>query len=200
MRLTLVTRAVTVGLATLAFSTVMTREGSAQGFISPLFGYNFGGDAGCPEIDNCEDKKLNIGVGFGALGPILGFESEIAFVDNFFGETPLLASDVMTLMGNLMLAPKLGPVRPYATVGLGIIKTSIEFTAGNLLESDNTDFAWNIGGGVMILFGDHVGIRGDIRYFHAFQALEILGIDLDLGGESRKLDFGRAAAGLVFAF
>jgi hypothetical protein len=48
----------------------------------------------------------------------------------------------------------------------------------------------------MIFFGDHVGIRGDIRYFHTFQDLEFLGFELD--GE--KLDFGRAAAALVFKF
>jgi opacity protein-like surface antigen len=199
MRRTLATRVVMVGLATLAFSAV-TRDASAQGFISPIFGYNFGGDAGCLEITDCEDKRLNIGVGFGAMGPILGFEGEIAFVDNFFGETPELASDVMTFMGNFMIVPKLGPVRPYGTVGVGIIKTSAEFTSASLLDADSTDFGWNIGGGVMILFGEHVGIRGDFRYFHAFQALEILGIDLDLGDDSRKLDFGRAGIGAVFAF
>ncbi len=195
MRLTLVTRAMMVGLATLAFSAA-TREASAQGFISPLFGYNFGGDSGCPEIDDCEDKRLNIGVAFGALGPVFGFETEIAFIDNFFGETPLLESDVMTLMGNLMLAPKIGPVRPYGVVGFGLIKTSVEFTAASLLDVDDSHFGWYLGGGVMVFFGEHVGIRGEIRHFHAFQDLAILGIPI---GDT-KLDFGRAAAGVVFAF
>ena len=198
MTTNVLTRVVLVGIATLTISAVSVRETAAQGFISPLFGYNFGGDAGCPEIEDCEDKKLNIGVGFGAMGPIVGFEAEIAFVDDFFGEAPGLESDVLTAMGNFMLIPKLGPVRPYGTVGIGIIKTNVDFTSESLLSNDSTDFAWNIGGGIMILFGDHVGIRGDIRYFHAFQALEVLGFDLDLG--ERKLDFGRAAAGMVFAF
>lgn len=199
MRLTLLTRAAVVGLATLAFS-VVTRDASAQGFISPIFGYNFGGDAGCPEVTDCEDKRLNIGVGFGTMGPVVGFEGEIGFVDNFFGESPEFESDVMTIMGNFMLVPKLGPVRPYGTVGFGIIKTNAEFTADSLLDTDATDFGWNAGGGVMVLFGDHVGIRGDIRYFHSFQTLDILGFELDPGEDSRKMDFGRAGIGMVFAF
>jgi hypothetical protein len=52
----------------------------------------------------------------------------------------------------------------------------------------------------MIFFGRHFGIRGDVRYFHAFQDLfddlEPLGISI----EGRKLDYGRAAAAVVFAF
>jgi hypothetical protein len=28
----------------------------AQGYISPLIGFNFGGDANCPQITNCQDK------------------------------------------------------------------------------------------------------------------------------------------------
>ena len=48
----------------------------------------------------------------------------------------------------------------------------------------------------MFFFGEHVGIRGEIRHFHAFQDLEILGIPI---GDT-KLDFGRAAAGVVFTF
>ncbi len=196
MRLTHVKRAVMVGVAALAFSAGSTREASAQGFISPLIGYNFGGDSGCPAITDCEDKKLNIGVAFGALGPVLGFETELAFIDNFFGVTPILQSNVLTLMGNVMLAPKIGPVRPYVVVGLGLIKTNVEFTSASLLDVANNNFGWNLGGGLMFFFGEHVGVRGEIRYFHAFQDLEILGINI---GDT-KLDFGRAAAGVVFTF
>src|SRR5262245_21983202 len=49
--------------------TIMSMAGpaSAQGFISPLIGFNFGGDSGCPEISNCEDKRVNWGVALGAL-------------------------------------------------------------------------------------------------------------------------------------
>ena len=35
---------------------------------------------------------------------------------------------------------------------------------GNLLESDNNLFGWDIGGGAIVYFGDHFGVRGDLRY------------------------------------
>lgn len=170
---------------------------SAQSFISPFIGYNFGGDAGCPEISNCEDKSRNLGVSFGSIGNVFGAELEFSYIDSFFGETPGLSSNVLTLMGNFMLAPKFGVIQPYGVVGLGLIKSHAEFTSAGLLDSTNNDFGWDIGGGAIVYFGDHFGVRGDIRYFHAFQDLEILGIGLVDGV---KLDFGRASAAAVFKF
>ena len=45
-------------------------------------------------------------------------------------------------------------------------------------------------------WASNVGIRGEIRYFHAFKDLELAGITLS----DTKLDFGRAAAALVLKF
>src|SRR4029434_8765605 len=101
------------------------RDARAQGFISPMFGYNFGGDAGCPEITNCEDKGFNWGVGVGALRAILCAQLECAYTDQFFGEAPNQDSSVLTLMGNVLLAPKFGPVQPYGLAGLGLLKSSV---------------------------------------------------------------------------
>ena len=77
-----------------------------------------------------------------------------------------------------------------------MIKSHIELSADDLLESDNNHFGWDVGGGLMIFFGDNVGIRGELRYYHAFQDLDLLGIPLG----NTKLDFGRAGAGVVFRF
>jgi opacity protein-like surface antigen len=180
--------------AAIALILGMSSSARAQGFVSPFLGYNFGGDAGCPEITNCESKKLNVGVAIGTAG-VLGFEEEFAYAKNFFGETPGMSSSVMTLMSNLMIAPRIGVVRPYAVGGVGLIKSKVELTRDSLLSTDNNNFGWNVGGGVMLIFG-HVGIRGDIRYFHAFQDVGVLGFTLS----DLKLDFGRASAGLVLGF
>jgi opacity protein-like surface antigen len=169
---------------------------SAQGYISPLIGFNFGGDSGCPEITNCEDKNLNWGVAVGSLGSILGSELELAYAKNFFGEIPGVESSVLTLMGNVMVAPRFGPAQPYWLIGLGLMKTNVDFSAASLLDSDKNHFAWDTGGGLIIFLGPHVGVRGELRYFHAFQDLDILGITL----ANEKLDYGRAAAGVVFRF
>jgi opacity protein-like surface antigen len=172
------------------------RAASAESFISPFIGYNFGGDSGCPEISNCENKTRNLGISFGSIGNVVGAEAEFSFIDNFFGESPGASSHVLTFMGNFMLAPKFGVIQPYGVIGLGLIKSHAEVSLGGFLESDNNHFGWDIGGGIIGYFGEHVGVRGDIRYFHAFEDLEILGLPI----ADTKLDFGRASGGIVFRF
>ena len=173
------------------------RGAAAQGFISPFIGYNFSGDAGCPQITNCKDKRTDWGVSFGALGSIVGFEAEIGYTKNFFGETVGQTSNVLTFMGNFMLAPKIGPVQPYGVVGVGLIRTAIDATAIN--SSDTNQAGWDGGGGLMIFFGDHFGIRGDVRYFRSFQILDF-GNFPNIGFNQTKLNYGRVAGAAVFKF
>jgi opacity protein-like surface antigen len=189
---------VVVALATVLFSTALPSRASAAGFVSPFLGYNFGGDAGCPEITNCDNKNLNWGVGLGALGAVVGFELEFGYSPKFFGESAGYSSDVLTLMGNLMLAPRLGIVQPYALVGAGLIKWNADLSPSGLLDNSNSDFGYDVGGGLMVFFGtqSHVGLRGDVRYFHSFNAREIIGLN---PGED-KLDFGRFSGAIVFRF
>ena len=195
-------KSLAIALFTCLSIPVLPAEVRAQGFVAPLFGYDFGGDSGCPEITGCEDKHYNYGIAFGTLGNVFGIEQEIAYADEFFGEAQGLSSSVLTVMTNFMIVPNLQVARPYFLVGLGLIKTDVQLTAPSLVSSANNNFGWDVGGGIMIFFGRHVGIRGDIRYFHTFQDLfgdldlEPLGISLS----GRKLDYGRAAAAIVFAF
>jgi opacity protein-like surface antigen len=172
------------------------RAAPAQGYVSPFIGYDFGGDSGCPAITGCEDKNLNVGVSVGSLGALFGSELEFAYARNFVGEAPGVSSSVLTLMGNAMLAPSFGPVRPYGVIGLGLIKTRADLTARGLLETNNNHFGWDVGGGLMLFFGPHVGVRGEVRYLHAFNDLTILGLNVS----DTKLDFGRASGGVVFKF
>jgi opacity protein-like surface antigen len=139
---------------TLALAAAQTA--GAQGFVSPLLGYDFGGDSGCPEITGCEEKKLNAGVAIGAMNNVVGFEEEFAYARNFFGTAPGYSSSVLTVMSNLMIVPHLGPVRPYVLVGLGLMKTHVELTPSSIVNGDNNHLGWDAGGGLMIFFGDHV--------------------------------------------
>jgi opacity protein-like surface antigen len=184
------TNAVVLALTFLACSA----PARAQSFISPFLGYNFGGDSGCPNISDCQDKRLNAGVGLGITGSVFGFEEEFGYAKNFFGNAPGLDSSVLTVMTNLMLTPNVGPVRPYVLAGLGLLKTHVSLTPSSILTSDDNNLAWDIGGGLVVMLGGHVGVRGDLRYFHSFQDLTLLGLTL---GNS-KLDFGRVSGGLVF--
>jgi opacity protein-like surface antigen len=175
------------------------RRVEAQGFISPFIGYNFGGDASCPEITNCKDKHMNWGASFGALGPIVGFEAEIAYTTDFFGQTANANSNVLTFMSNFMLAPRFGPVQPYGLAGVGLIRTSVD-SAGT--AEDQNQFGWDGGGGLMVFFGRHVGARGEVRYYHSFQALDFLNLSgLPVGQlDGKNLDYGRFAGAIVFRF
>lgn len=184
-----------IGLLFLA-AVLAPRDARAQGFIAPFVGFDFGGDSGCQTASGCEDKNSNIGVAFGKMGNAIGFETEIGYARNFFGDTLGQTSNVMTVMSNLLIIPKIGPVRPYVLGGFGLIKTHVALTVPGLLESDSNSFGWDIGGGVMVLFGGHIGIRGDLRKISSFQERTILGFTLS----NEKLSFQRASAALVLAF
>ena len=45
----------------------------------------------------------------------------------------------------------------------------------------------------------HVGLRGDIRYFHSFEILDLSKLPA-LPIQEKKLDFGRFSGALVFKF
>ena len=61
-------RRLLLGILTAGFITATSATAQAQAFISPMFGIDFSGDTGCPNIDSCEDKKTNISVSAGILG------------------------------------------------------------------------------------------------------------------------------------
>jgi len=186
-----------LGALAVGMIAVAPESARAQGFISPSYGYTFGGDSGCPTATDCEDKNWNWGIALGALGSIVGFEAELTYEDEFRGERPDQSSSVTTAMGNFMIAPKISIVQPYGLVGIGLIKTDVEDRLTGASEAEN-QIGWTIGGGLIIFVNRHVGLKGDVRHYHAFDALEILGFDL---AEDRgKLDFGRVGFGVVFKF
>jgi opacity protein-like surface antigen len=82
--------------------------------------------------------------------------------------------------------------------GIGLIKTTIEGRIDGTDDSEN-QIGWTVGGGILVFVHRHVGLKFDVRHYHAFEALELLGINLDLEREN-KIDFGRAAFGVHFAF
>jgi opacity protein-like surface antigen len=179
------------------FTVFINRDAAAQGFLSTSFGYNFGGDSGCLTATDCDDKNWNLGGSFGALGPIVGFEVEVMYESEFFGETRDESSDVLTAMGSFMLAPRITIVQPYALAGVGLIRTSVEDRVAGTTDSEN-QIGWTVGGGLLVFVNRHIGLKGDVRYYHAFEALDLLGVDL--ARDENKVDFGRAAFGVVFAF
>lgn len=167
----------------------------AQGFISPSLGYNFAGDAGCRSATDCRDKNWNWGGSMGALGSVVGFEVELTYAGEFTGDRPNPTS-VTTLMGNFMLAPRISILQPYGLVGIGAIRTR----AGGIVDAPDSksQAGWTIGAGLLVFVQKHVGLKGDVRYYHSFEALDLLGIDL--ARDQNKVDFGRVGFGVLFKF
>ena len=192
-RIVMLKKLCSLGVLAAALTVLAATDVRAQAFFSPFIGYDFGGDSGCQTLTGCEEKKLNFGVAFGTLGSAAGFEQEFAYAKNFFGSATGQSSSVLTLMSNVMIAPKIGPVRPYGLFGVGLMKSQVDLTPSAVLSFSNNNFAWDLGAGLMVFFGEHFGIRGDVRHFHSFQDLKVPGSSLD----STKLDFGRASAAMV---
>ena len=170
----------------------------ADGLIVPFVGFNFGGDSDsqCVSLTNCKEKRTNFGVSFISMGTIFGLEEDISYAKNFFGETPGQANSVFSAMTNLVIGPGTGPLRPYVVGGIGLIRPHVSSLAGSVttFDADKNAFGYDVGGGLTVLFGGKVGIRGDLRHFHTFQNISLLVFT------GQKLDFWRASAGLALAF
>jgi opacity protein-like surface antigen len=175
----------------------------ADGLIVPFFGVNFGGDTGNELANAIDAERFNWGVSLAYMGGgFLGLELDIAHSPDFYGKTDIGGSSVLTATGNLVVGVPFGGqqgfgVRPYALAGIGVIRSKVD-AFGEVLSLDNSNFAWDFGGGAMLFFGNHVGVRGELRYFRTFGDVDF---DLiDLIERPRVVEFARASAGLILRF
>jgi hypothetical protein len=175
-----------------ALASGAARDAWSEGFVSPFVGYNFGGEAGCPNLSSCRNKHVNGGIAVGIQGPVFGLEIDFNFTDDFFGSTPGLESSSLSLMSGLMLAPKIGPFRPYLVAGVGLLRIHVAVAS---LASDTNNLAGEAGGGLSVMF-NRVGVRGDVRYFNSLQDVTFLGLPL----RDVRIGYGRASAGIVVVF
>jgi hypothetical protein len=187
-------------------------KASADWLFTPYFGMNWGGTAGFTDsLGDFEDKfeqKMNFGAALSWMGAgALGFEVDLGFSPNFFENTTgdsnfeFGDSNVTTLMANLKVGAPFGGqhgggVRPYASGGIGLIKTRID-DPDQLFDVNSNDWGLNVGGGVAGFFSDNFGLQGDVRYFRSLQDNQPDDeFDVALGSFS----FWRGTVGLVFRF
>jgi hypothetical protein len=167
----------------------------ADGYISPFIGVNFGNNSG--------DGRANFGVNAGSMGAgVIGGELELGYAPSFFGNSGVYGSNyVFDLMGNLIVGVPVGGthgagVRPYGTIGLGLVRSQVTGGVNGLIESSNNDVGMNAGAGVMGFLSDHIGLRGDVRYFRTFNdssTINAPGVNIDFG----SFHFWRASFGVV---
>ncbi|HKY22811.1 MAG TPA: outer membrane beta-barrel protein [Vicinamibacterales bacterium] len=163
--------------------------------LTPYVGSLFGGDV--------QNNRTAYGgsaafMGGGVFGAEIGFNYTPTFVPETFASPKVSQA---SLMGNLILGIPMGgdsghSVRPYITGGAGLFRaTSRESEFFNRITSN--DFAVNVGGGVMAFFSNHVGVRGDLRYFRTLTNERAgNGFDFDLG----EMNFWKWDVGAAFRF
>jgi len=168
-------------------------QASADGFFSPWVGVNFANDPG--------DGRGSFGLTAGSMGGgVIGGEFDLGYSPSFFGSSTAFGSNnVLDIMGNVIIGVPIGGthgggIRPYVTGGVGLIRSVVEGPA-NLLDIKNNDFGFNLGGGVMGFFNQHVGLRGDLRFMRTFNADDTTTnpLDFNLG----NFDFWRGSIGVV---
>ena len=185
---------------TLLLGALTPATARADGMFVPFVGVNFAGSSG-QEISNAIDaQRVDWGASLAYMGGgVLGIEADFGYSPDFFGKTDLGGSSVLTATGNLLVGIPIGGqtgvgFRPYALVGLGVIRSKVD-AFGDIASLDNSELSWDFGGGLMFFFGTHVGLRGDVRYFRTFGD-----VDFDPVDTPQNLEFGRASVGLILRF
>jgi opacity protein-like surface antigen len=170
----------------------------ADWLFTPSIGTGFGGSA-------TGSEHLTYGASIGWMGAgVLGWEADLAYTPEFFegDDDDLDAFDdnnVTSFMANVIVGVPVGGqtgggVRPYFSGGAGIMQSNVS-SDEELFDINSNEFGINLGGGVMGFVSDHVGFRGDVRYYRALTDPAPDGdIDLDLG----DFNFWRGTAGITF--
>jgi hypothetical protein len=172
-------------------------QARAEGYVSPWLGVNWGTG------NQVDHGRGAFGVNAGAMGKgVIGAEAGFGYSPSFFGTNNDFGHNtVIDAMGNLIVGMPMGGtrgkgLRPFATAGIGLVRTQIDGGTLTHVTLQNNMFGWNAGAGVMGYFNQHVGIRGDLRYTRGFEDLTtgITAIDLNA---SNRLHYWRVQAGVV---
>jgi opacity protein-like surface antigen len=156
-------------------------------------------------FDNDNKGTFGAAIGFGGL---FGFEFDVARIQLGSYEDVLFVdfeAHATTFMGNVVVRLPAGPVQPYGSAGVGVVRVTGDVNVpflGDLVSVDAQDFGWNIGGGVSVFPSPRIGIRGDVRHFRTtdvtFEDVTSIGGIDDLPLPS--FDFWRITGGVTIRF
>jgi len=195
-------------LLTVAVVAWTAAPAHAQWLVTPYVGGNLSGDV--------EQGKGGPGGSAGYLGDRVGFEVDFQRYQHFFKDSevfPLdpsappnctggiagactdIDTDAMGFMANVVLPIRIQGVpkwRPYGTAGLGVIRAWT-----NVEDRSQDNLGFNVGGGVRysLILSQHIGLRGDLRYFRA-----VVDKNERKGVLFKDYDFLRASLGVTFDF
>jgi hypothetical protein len=146
---------------------------AAEWHITPMVGLTFAGKTTLQDLEGATGNvhpTLAIAGTFLTSG-IIGVEAFGSLTPGFFqsGDRGLLShSRATALMGNVMITvPRKWAeysLRPFASGGAGLLRTSQQDTIGLLPVTSNVA-GFNIGGGAIGYFSSRTGVRFDVRYY-----------------------------------
>jgi hypothetical protein len=156
-------------LATAMILTVCAARGArAESYFNPWAGVYFGDVNSETSVADIGGTSIaSFGANVGDLGSKLGGEITFGFSPDFYGAN----SHLMDLMGGFTAGPLIGrssavTAKPYFAVGAGLLRTSNQGVNEN-------NFGFNAGGGLVLYFSTHFGIRGEARYFRTVNGTDL---------------------------
>ena len=176
---------------------VIPASADADVLLTPFAGVSFTEDV----------RKANYGASV-AIGSLIGVELDVSQTRlGSFDDVPFVSVDAhaTTIMGNLMVRFPAGPVQPYASAGIGVIRISADLDVpvfGEVFDVNAQNLGTNVGGGIYLLPSRNIGIRGDFRYFRTVGDLDWKDFDdFDLDNlPLPAVDFWRATVGVTIKF
>jgi len=193
----------------LALVAAAPAPASADWTFSPFIGSTFNGELNDVDLNQSTQNKLSWGGSLMWMGEgIAGFEVDFGYTPDFFfsdndHDVDFIGDgNVTTFMVNAVIGVPIGGdrgagIRPYGTVGLGLVRQRVDEVI-DVFDADRNSLGFNVGGGIMGMFTDNVGIRGDLRWFRQFSNNSdgLDDLDFDLSG----LSFWRGTVGVTFRF
>ena len=169
-------------------------QARGDGYVSPWIGAN--------AASSTDIERSAFGVTMGYMGyGIFGFEADVGYSPEFFGSTNEFGGVTgITVMGNAIIGIPIGGdhgagVRPFVSGGFGLMRTHIERSIILDRSRATNEFGYDVGGGMMGFFNQHIGLRADVRYLSTLEDTNRgSGTDFARG----RLQYWRATAGLMF--
>jgi hypothetical protein len=177
---------------------LMPASAHADWLFTPNIGGSFGGDASGRE-------HMSWGASIGWMGAgAFGFEADMAYTPQFFESSTsdvnfIDTDNVTTWMGNILVGIPIGGqhgagFRPYFSGGAGVMQSNVH-DVNDLFPVNNNEFGVNAGAGAMGFATDHVGFRGDVRYYRQLtNPTEDNNFNIDFA----DFNFWRGTVGLTF--
>jgi hypothetical protein len=190
------------GLLVVALVTGVAAPAKAQLVLTPHLDTRLAGDV--------ETTRGGAGMSLGYYVPAwrglgVGLELDAAWHGHFFRDEDVdqlvpegvdLNTDALLLMGHLVVPvsiPRAPVWRPYGTVGFGVARALFTAPINPEYDTSQDNLAFGAGVGMMHQLTRLVGLRADVRYYHAF-----VDEDAKEGGYFEDYGFWSISVGVTF--